>query len=80
MLGGSNEKSFAEAEADCQARDMQLLSVRSKDEQDWVEATYPENFQFIWLGARESTGPWTWLGKQHRTTYATRTCMHSLFI
>ena len=64
-------KSFAEAQTDCQTQGMELLSVRSQEEQDWVKATYPNtgDYEFIWLGARESTGAWTWLGKQHRALH-----------
>ena len=52
----------AAAQAYCETFGMSLLSIRSAQEQNFVQTNFP-NSEFMWLSATERSGPWTWLGK-----------------
>ena len=71
-LTNNDEKTYDDAQADCETYGMSLASLRSADEYDWFRAQFETStaWEFIWLSAREEVGPWMWLGQySHERLY-----------
>ena len=56
---------FTAARSHVTSLGMQLLSIKSQYEQDWVASTFAVEgyaWEAVWLDSSEETSIWTWLG------------------
>ena len=67
-MEGNGQKNFAEAQADCRSKTppMELISIRSQEEQDFFESEFGRSDrEYTWLGVRQELTPWTWEGNEY---------------